>query len=211
MPSDTAPTDRREFDRTVVPHFDSLYGAAMRLTRDPQDAEDLVQDTMVRAFRFWSTFKPGTNIKAWLFTILRNTFITGYHRNGRKRAFESDVSAHVRSAGPAVAVAYSNSRPPGPEDAVSEQTTAARIREALACLPETYRASVVLADIEGRSYKEIAEITGVAMGTVMSRIYRGRELLHKLLFDHASELGLVGDVEPGERTTRFTRTLQVVA
>jgi RNA polymerase sigma-70 factor (ECF subfamily) len=187
---------RREFEQSALPLLDNLYGAAMRLTRDPAEAEDLVQDSMVRAFRFWDTFKQGTNIKAWLFTILRNTFINGYHRRGRKKSFQNDVSAQVRSLGPAVAVAHSTSQPPGPEEAVSMQITSARIREALESLPPDYRLAVTLADLEGLSYKEIAEVMDCPIGTVMSRIYRGRKNLHKLLYDHAREIGMVNEDDP---------------
>src|SRR5690606_6097737 len=108
---------------------------------------------------------------------------------------------------PAVAVAYSTSQPPGPEEVVTTQITAARIREALDSLPPDYRTAVILADLEGLSYKEIAEAMDSPIGTVMSRIYRGRKILHKLLYDHALEIGVVedGDPPPGERETKYTR------
>jgi RNA polymerase sigma-70 factor, ECF subfamily len=198
---------RREFEQSALPLLDNLYGAAMRLTRDPAEAEDLVQDSMVRAYRFWSTFKQGTNIKAWLFTILRNTFINGYHRRGRTRSFQSDVNAQMRSLGPTVAVGNSGSQPPGPDEALLSRITHARIREALDSLPPDYRVAVTLADLEGLSYKEIAEVMDCPIGTVMSRIYRGRKILHKLLYDHARELGMVSEGDPpaGERETKYTR------
>ena len=188
---------RRNFEQTALPLLDNLYGAAIRLTRDPSEAEDLVQDSMVRAYRFWDTFKQGTNIKAWMFTILRNTFINGYHRRGRKRTFHNDVNAQMRSLGPTVAVGNSGSQPPGPEEAVSSRVTQVRIREALDSLPPDYRLAVTLADLEGLSYKEIADVMECPIGTVMSRIYRGRKLLYKLLYDHALEIGAVDpDAEP---------------
>jgi RNA polymerase sigma-70 factor (ECF subfamily) len=198
---------RRQFEQTALPLLDNLYGAAMRLTRDPAEAEDLVQDSMVRAYRFWDSFKQGTNIKAWMFTILRNTFINGYHRRGRARSFHSDVNAQMRSLGPTVALANSTSQPPGPEEAVFTQITTTRIREALDSLPPDYRLAVTLADLEGLSYKEIAEVMDCPIGTVMSRIYRGRKILHKLLYDHAREIGMVEDGDPpaGERETKYTR------
>ncbi|HLT34801.1 MAG TPA: sigma-70 family RNA polymerase sigma factor [Enhygromyxa sp.] len=198
---------RREFEQTALPLLDNLYGAAMWLTRDQAEAEDLVQDSMVRAYRFWDTFKQGTNIKAWLFTILRNTFINGYHRRGRARKFETEVHGQMRSVGPTAALAYSTSQPPGPEEVVSKQITTARIREALDSLPPDYRVAVILADLEGLSYKEIADAMDCPIGTVMSRIYRGRKLLHKLLYDHALEIGVVADGDPpaGERETKYTR------
>jgi RNA polymerase sigma-70 factor (ECF subfamily) len=199
---------RREFEATALPLINNLYGAAMRLTRDPAEAEDLVQDSMVRAFRFWSTFQQGTNIKAWMFTILRNTFINGYHRRGRKRDFQNDVNSQMRSLGPTVALANSTSQPPGPEEAVSSEITQMRIREALDSLPPDYRLAVTLADLEGLSYKEIAEVMECPIGTVMSRIYRGRKILHKLLYEHAREIGMVDESDPpaGERESTRARS-----
>jgi RNA polymerase sigma-70 factor (ECF subfamily) len=199
--------DRREYEASVLPLRANLYGAAMRLTRDPAEAEDLVQDSLIRAFRFWGTFKQGTNVKAWMFVILRNTFINGYHRRGRKRDFENSVNSQMRSLGPTVAVANSNSRPPHPDEAVSSEVTQMRIREALDALSPDYRQAVTLADLEGLSYKEIAECMDCPIGTVMSRIYRGRKILHRLLHDHALELGMDVDAPPEARaSTRKPRT-----
>ena len=197
---------QREFEATAMPLYDNLYGSAMRLTRDPDEAADLVQDTMIRAFRFWGTYQQGTNIKAWMFTILKNTFINGYHRRGRKRDFQNDVNSQMRSLGPTVAVANSNSQPPGPDEAVSLEVTQTRIREALDALPPDYRLAVTLADLEGLSYKEIADVMDCPIGTVMSRIYRGRKILHRLLHDHALELGMDVDAPPEARaSTRKAR------
>ena len=196
---------RREFEEIALPLTDNLYGAAMRLTRNPAEAEDLVQDSMVRAFRFWDTFKQGTNIKAWMFTILRNTFINGYHRRGRKRKFELDVNSQMRSLGSSVAIGNTTSEPPGPEEAVSTAVTQARIREALDSLPPDYRLAVTLADLEGLSYKEIAEVMECPIGTVMSRIYRGRKILYKLLYDHAREIGMVDEDDAPAKERPSTR------
>ncbi len=186
--------DRRAFESEVLPLQENLYGAAMRLTRDPSEAEDLVQDSLVRAFRFWDTYQRGSNVKAWLFTILRNTFINGYHRKGRARSFHADVTAQMGSLGSTVALANSTSQPPGPEEVARGRATRVKIREALDALPPDYRLAVELADLEGLSYKEIAEIMECPVGTVMSRIYRGRKALHKLLFGHAVELGIVQEL-----------------
>jgi len=182
---------REEFERTALPQLDSLYGAALRLTRNPAEAEDLVQDVFVRAYRSWQTFKPGTSAKAWLFTILRNTFITRYHRGNRRRSARVDLEAQLRSLGPEVAVGHPTAKIPGPEAAMAVRITQDRISAALDALPEDYKTAVILADLEGLSYKEIAEVMDCPIGTVMSRIYRGRRLLHNLLHDHAAELGLV--------------------
>ncbi len=184
-------TARQAFEQEALPQLDHLYGAALRLTRDPAEAEDLVQDAMVRAYRFWHHYKPGTSVKAWLYTILRNTFINGYHKRNRRRAFRREVENQVESLGQGVTLAHPGSEVPGPEQAVEAQVTRARIEAALASVPEDYRTAVILADFEGLSYKEIAEVMDCPIGTVMSRIYRGRKLLHKLLFDHAVEVGLI--------------------
>lgn len=193
---------RREFVAVVLPLNEVLFGAALKMTRDHAEAEDLVQDTLVRAWRFWDTFQRGTNIKAWMFTILRNTFINGYHRKGRARSFHADVTAQMISLGPGVAVANTTNQPAGPEDVVSGQVTQQRIREALDALPPDYRLAVTLADLEGLSYKEIAEVLECPIGTVMSRIYRGRKILHSLLRAHALESGLIVEGEPEVRKSR---------
>lgn len=192
------PSARQDFERLALPLLDNMYGVALRLTRDKTEAEDLVQDTLVRAYRFWHSFKPGTSIKAWLFTILRNTFINRYHKNNRARSFKNDLENQVGTLGQGVALAHPGSEPPGPEEAASARLTRARILEALESIPEDYRTAVMLADFEGLSYKEIAEVMDCPIGTVMSRIYRGRRLLHKLLFDHAVERGLVDAPDAGD-------------
>jgi RNA polymerase sigma-70 factor (ECF subfamily) len=197
-------TARQEFELTALPQLDAMYGAALRLTRNPAEAEDLVQDTCVRAYRFWHTFKTGTSVKAWLFTILRNTFINRYHRSNRRRSARSDLEAQLSSLGPEAAVGHPTSQLPGPESAMSQRITRERINAALESIPEDYRTAVMLADLEGLAYKEIAEVMDCPIGTVMSRIYRGRRLLHKLLHDHAAELGLLedppGSTEDPEKT-----------
>lgn len=191
---------RQEFENVALPQLDSLYGAALRLTRNPSEAEDLVQDTFVRAYRFWHTFKTGTSIKAWLFTILRNTFINRYHRGNRRRSARHDLEAQLKSLGTDAAVARTTQQLPGPESAVSQRITRDRINAALEAVPEDYRTAVMLADLEGMAYKEIAEIMDCPIGTVMSRIYRGRKLLAKLLKDHAVEMGLLDANESLPRT-----------
>ncbi len=194
---------RQEFEKVALPQLDSIYGAALRLTRNPAEAEDLVQDTFVRAYRFWHTFKTGTSIKAWLFTILRNTFINRYHRGNRRRSARHDLEAQLNALGSDVAVARPTQPLPGPEAAVGQRVTRERINSALESVPEDYRTAVMLADLEGLAYKEIAEIMECPIGTVMSRIYRGRRLLAKLLKDHAVELGLI---EPDEALPRSQKT-----
>lgn len=176
---------RRAFESTALAQFDNLFGMAMHLTRSRAEAEDLVQETLVRAYRFWASFRPGSSVRAWLFTILRNTFITRYHRQGREKALAEglELEQDVHD-GPIPSAA------PSPEQAVGHLALRERIDGALQRLPADYRMAVVLADIEGLSYKEIAEAMECPIGTVMSRIYRGRRLLHDLLYDQAVEHGL---------------------
>lgn len=185
------PSEQVWFERQVVSLADNLYGAAMRLTRDPAEAHDLVQETMTRACCFWDTFKQDTNVKAWMFTILRNTFINSYHRRNRRSSLARDIDAHVRGLGDGMAVLDSR-REVGSDEVLDAQRTIARVRSAIAELPDNYREAISMCDLEGMSYKEIAEAMDCPIGTVMSRIYRGRKLLHVALRDHAREVGLVG-------------------
>ncbi|MCH9685450.1 MAG: sigma-70 family RNA polymerase sigma factor, partial [Deltaproteobacteria bacterium] len=139
-------------------------------------------------------------IRAWLFTILRNTFINRYHRGNRRRSARNDLEAQLTALGSDAAVARTTSQTPGPEAAVSQRITRERIYAALESVPEDYRTAVMLADLEGLAYKEIADVMDCPIGTVMSRIYRGRRLLAKLLKDHAAELGLIDPEQTLPRT-----------
>jgi RNA polymerase sigma-70 factor (ECF subfamily) len=180
---------KREFCTLVLPLSDTLYGMALRLTRNHACAEDLVQDSLVRAWRSWHTFCRGSNVKAWMHVILRNTFINEYHRSGRRARTRAGVDAE-RQVQPKAAIAGSGSTPPEPEAAAAELETVAKIHVALAQLPNAFRDSVILADIEGCEYKEIAATLDIPVGTVMSRVYRGRKILHGLLGQHATEIGM---------------------
>lgn len=184
--------EEREFARLVLPLHTSLYGAALRYTKNEADAEDLLQDTMVRALRFWRSFIPGTSIKAWAFTILRNTFISTYHRDGRRRRDAEVVQSQMR-ADRSAALGYSESTPPGPDvadEAMDAEETAGDVEWALSMLGPENREAVVLRDRDGLTYGEIAEQTGAPIGTVMSRIYRGRRDLEPLLMETARDLGM---------------------
>jgi RNA polymerase sigma-70 factor (ECF subfamily) len=194
-----------EFDRLVIPLSESLYGAAMRLTRDPSDAEDLVQDTMVRSFRFWDTFQVGTNVKSWLLTILRNTFINGYHRRARERSFAASVDGLSQSMGEAVAVGRHGDygQPMNGDDLIDRSITVEAIHAALEQLQPDYRLAVSLCDLEGWSYREIADALEIPIGTVMSRIHRGRKALHGLLYGYACEAGLVDESDDGTVASVF--------
>jgi RNA polymerase sigma-70 factor, ECF subfamily len=171
----------------------SLYAAALRMTRNPAEAEDLVQETYLRAYRGFGGFQEGTNLKAWLYRILTNTFINSY-RSKKRRPEQTDLDEVedlylYRRLGGLEAAAAGRSA----EDEVMDLFTDTDVKAAIEALPENFRMAVLLADVEGFSYKEIAEILDIPIGTVMSRLHRGRKALQKSLFDFGMERGLVGD------------------
>jgi RNA polymerase sigma-70 factor, ECF subfamily len=178
-----------EFEEAALAHLDVLYGAALRLTRDPSEAQDLVQDALVRAYRFQHHFEAGTNLKAWLLRILTNTFINHYRRSTReRRVLDSEDSAPVGDG------VMSRAAMRGLTDATAvaqEGLLRSEIFAALDSLPEDYRVMIVLADIEELSYKEIAEAVEVPIGTVMSRLHRARKLMQKQLIEQAVQMGIV--------------------
>jgi RNA polymerase sigma-70 factor (ECF subfamily) len=189
--------DRGRFAELAMPHMQALYTAALRMTRNPADAEDLVQETFLKAYRAFDRYEDGTNLKAWLYKILTNTFINSY-RAAKRRPEKADVEdiedlylyrriGDLRSNGPGRSA----------EDEVFEHFTDDEVKQAIESLPEAFRIAVLLADVEGFSYKEIAEITDVPIGTVMSRIHRGRKALQKALMEFAVAHGLVGSTEAG--------------
>ncbi|MGD0082646.1 MAG: sigma-70 family RNA polymerase sigma factor [Acidimicrobiales bacterium] len=169
----------------------SLYSAALRMTRNPSDAEDIVQETYLKAYRGYASFKEGTNLKAWLYRILTNTFINAY-RARRRHPEESELEEvedfylFHRIGGLEAAAAGRSA-----EDEVLESMTDTEVKQAVESLPESFRMAVLLADVEGFSYKEIAEIMDVPIGTVMSRLHRGRRALQKALHDYGMARGLV--------------------
>jgi RNA polymerase sigma-70 factor, ECF subfamily len=189
--------DQATFTDVAMEFMPGLYSAALRMTRNRADAEDLVQETYLKAYRSFGSFTEGTNLRAWLYRILTNTYINNY-RAAQRRPETSDVEdiedlyLYRRLAGSGVG-------DPGrsAEDEALERFTDDDVKAALESLPETFRMAVLLADVEGFSYKEISEITDVPMGTVMSRIHRGRRALQKALHDVAKERGLVGSSAPG--------------
>jgi RNA polymerase sigma-70 factor (ECF subfamily) len=195
-PSDPA---REEFEREALKHLDALYGAALRLTRSPSDAEDLVQDAFVKAYRFYDRFEPGTNMKAWLFRILTNTFINKYRRTTRERKVLEGREAEPVGDGVMSRAAMRTLTDPISE--AHRRLITAEIQEALDSLPEDYRMMIVLADVEELSYKEIATIVGCPIGTVMSRLHRARKKMQRRLLDQAVHLGIVQEgslEEPAE-------------
>lgn len=181
--------EREEFEREAMPHLDALYGTALRLTRSPNDAEDLVQDTLLKAYRFYDRFEAGTNMKAWLLKILTNTFINRYRRTVRERKVFDSVAATPVGEG-----VMSRSAMRGLTDPVGcaqRQLLAEEIQKALDELPEDYRTMILLADVEELSYREIADIVGCPIGTVMSRLHRARKQMKLRLVDQAIQLGIV--------------------
>lgn len=188
--------DQARFSEQATPYMDALYSAALRMTRNPPDAEDLVQETYLRAYRGFGGFKEGTNLKAWLYKILTNTFINIY-RAKKRRPEQVDLDDTedfylYRRLGGLEAVEAQRS----PETEVLDAIPESVIKESLEDLPEQFRMAVLLADVEGFSYKEIAEITDVPIGTVMSRLHRGRKQLQQRLWSLAVERGLVDEPTP---------------
>jgi len=183
--------DQATFADQAMEHMPSLYAAAMRMTRNKADAEDLVQETYLKAYRAFASFQEGTNLRAWLYRILTNTFINIY-RAKKRRPEENDLDdvedlyLYRRLGGLEAAQAGRSA-----EDEVLDQITEGEVKAAIEALPEQFRMAVLLADVEGFQYKEIAEILNIPIGTVMSRLHRGRRALQKSLFEFGRQRRLV--------------------
>jgi len=185
--------DQATFAEQAMQYMAPLYTAALRMTRNPADAEDLVQETYLKAYRGFGGFEQGTNLKAWLYRILTNTFINSY-RSKKRRPEESELDEVedlylYRRLGGLEAAAVGRSA----EDELMDLVTDQEVKDAIEALPEQFRMAVLLADVEGFSYKEIAEILDIPIGTVMSRLHRGRKALQKALFEFATRRGLTSD------------------
>lgn len=189
-PSLGSMADQATFSEQAMPLMDSLYGAAMRMTRNKADAEDLVQETYLKAYRGFGGFEEGTNLKAWLYRILTNTYINIYRKKQRRPdetdlAEVEDLYLYRRLGGLEAATAGRSA-----EEELLDLFAESEVKEAMESLPENFRLAVLLADVEGFAYKEIAEILDIPIGTVMSRLHRGRKALQKQLYEFAVARGL---------------------
>jgi RNA polymerase sigma-70 factor (ECF subfamily) len=187
-------TKRTEFERQALAHLDALYGAAYRLTRNARDAEDLVQDSLLRAYRFWDSFQQDSNCKAWLLRIVTNTFINEYQRKKRSREVLDAATAEQAATDGVLVQATANDKQ-SPQQVLLQQSVSDDVQRALDSLPDDFRTAVILCDMQGLSYKEIAEIMECPVGTVMSRLFRGRKLLAAALRDFAVSEGYVKNAE----------------
>lgn len=185
---------RKEFEEDAMQHIDSLYNMALRFTFNKEEAEDLVQETYLKAYRFFDSFEKGTNIKAWLFKILRNTFINKY----RKRISIPNEILHedIETVNPDISDKQ-DGQSEGQEISLESKYASLEnlmeddVKQAIDNLPVEYREAILFSDVEEMSYKDIAEITNVPIGTVKSRLNRGRKLLQKALWDYAKERGFI--------------------
>jgi RNA polymerase sigma-70 factor, ECF subfamily len=183
MGQDESPK-RQEFESEALVHLDTLYNVALRLCGNASDAEDLVQDTVTKAYRAWNKYERGTNCRAWLVTIMRNTFINQFRRESRRPSSVQFDSVEDISV-------FESVQERDPEGSFFHSIVDDRVKQAIQDLPEEFRIPVVLSDVEGLSYAEIAEILDLPVGTVKSRLFRGRRRLQQRLYEYAVEMGYI--------------------
>jgi len=179
---------REAFEREVLPHLDSIYSMALRLARNPEDANDLLQDTVLRAYRFFHQFAPGTNSRAWVLTILFNNFRNGYRKRGREQVSQSEAEFTERLEAESLAADQTRS---DPEALAFANVMEPEVSAALDSIPEEFRAALLLVDMQELSYQEVSGVLEVPVGTVKSRVSRGRSLLREALLNFARGKGIM--------------------
>lgn len=197
--TDEATTKRDLFEEQALPFMNQLYAAAMRMTRNPSDAADLVQETFVKAFQAFGQFQQGTNLKAWLYRIQTNTFINNYRKNQRNPYQGTIDELEDWQLGGAESVTQSSSTRSAEAEAIDHLPDSA-VKDALQSIPEDFRLAVYFADVEGFSYQEVADIMKTPVGTVMSRLHRGRRMLRESLADYARDRGIIAAADVASTT-----------
>ena len=186
-------TTREDFTHDVMQHAPQLFSTAMRMTRNRSDAEDLVQETFIKAWRSFATYQQGTNLRAWLFRIMTNTYINKYNAQQRKPTETELDDVEELFLYKRLGAVDQSQLSQSAEDQMLSLFTDDEVKKALEELPDQFRIPVLMSDVEGFSYKEIAEILEIPLGTVMSRLHRGRKAMQKMLYEYAKERGLINE------------------